>query len=184
MLAGRGLATDLIAMSYRLGKLTRPLSNDPRQFISTDQQEVVPNIARIARTMSLPDPPPPGVSDELFTIVHDELRELADRRPSHERPDHTLRPTELVHEVYFRLSKSPDLIITGRNHMMGLAGRVMPRILVEHARRRNAGKWGGAPLRVTLDEAAAEVVQNKYFAGLAVCHVPQNSPWTQPRPLC
>lgn len=143
--------------------------------------------------MNSPEPLPPGVSDELFTIVYDELRELADRRLSRERPDHTLRPTELVHEVYFRLSKSPDLIITGRSHMMGLAGRVMRRILVEHARRRNSAKRGGAPLRVTLDEAvafideasidilaldialtrlaeedapAAEVVQHKYFAGL------------------
>lgn len=94
--------------------------------------------------MNLPEPPPPGVSDELFTIVYDELRKLADRRLSRERPDHTLRPTELVHEVYFRRSKSPDLIIMGRNHMMGLAGRVMRRILLEHARRRNTAKRGGA----------------------------------------
>lgn len=134
-----------------------------------------------------PDP------EALFASVYEELRQLAQNRMSRERADHSLRPTELVHEVYFRLSRSPDLVICGRTHLLSLAGRAMRRILVEHARKRGAAKRGGHPLRVTLDEAvsfidaesidilaldialtrlagedaaAAEVVQNKYFAGL------------------
>lgn len=136
------------------------------------------------------DRPPP---QDLFATVYDELRELANNRLSRERADHSLRPTELVHEVYYRLSRSPNLVITGRPHLLGLAGRAMRRILVEHARKKAALKRGGRPLRVTLDEAvafsdadsidilaldialtrlaeedapAAEVVQHKYFAGL------------------
>lgn len=141
--------------------------------------------------MTPPDAPPPA--DDLFAAVYDELRELANNRLSRERADHSLRPTDLVHEVYFRLSKSPNLVITGRPHLLGLAGRAMRRILVEHARKKATLKRGGRPLRVTLDEAvaftdaatidilaldialtrlseedapAAEVVQHKYFAGL------------------
>lgn len=141
--------------------------------------------------MQPPDDRP--TSDDIFASVYEELRRLAQDRLSRERPGHTLRPTELVHEVYFRLSKSPGLIVTGRAHMLGLAGLAMRRILVEHARRKGAAKRGAHPLRVTLDEAAAfidaesidilaldmaltrlaeedapaaEVVQHKYFAGL------------------
>lgn len=145
----------------------------------------------MADPMPPSDDPPP--SDTLFAAVYDELRRLANFRLSQERADHTLRPTELVHEVHFRLSQSPDLIITGRAHMLGLAGRVMRRILVEHARRKGAARRGGLPPRVTLDEDsavidpdtldilaldialtrlaaedpdAAAVVEHKYFAGL------------------
>lgn len=61
--------------------------------------------------MAPPEDTPP--SDDLFAALYDELRQLADNRLSRERADHSLRPTELVHEVYYRLSRSPNLVITG-----------------------------------------------------------------------
>lgn len=141
-----------------------------------------------------PTPPPlPGVSKELFQLLYDELREVAGRRMRQERADHSLRPTELVHEVFLRLSLDASLIIQNRAHFLGIAGRVMQQVLVDHARRRAAIKRGGDMIRVSFEEAlsvtddqsveileldhalqdlavhdpvAAEVVTHRFFGGL------------------
>ena len=41
---------------------------------------------------------------ELLAVVHAELRRLAGSLLRHERSDHTLQPTDLVHEAYLRLT--------------------------------------------------------------------------------
>ena len=46
----------------------------------------------------------PAAFEELLPLVYAELRQLASARPRHERPDHTLQPTALVHEAYLRLA--------------------------------------------------------------------------------
>jgi RNA polymerase sigma factor (TIGR02999 family) len=94
---------------------------------------------------------------ELLAAVYDELRQVADRVMRLERPGHTLQPTALVHEVYVKFSGLRDLRLENRRHFYGAAAEAMRRILVDHARVRNARKRGGADLvRVPLPHVPEE----------------------------
>jgi len=92
---------------------------------------------------------------DLLPFVYDELRGLARRYLARERRNHTLQPTALVHEAYMRLAAQCDQGLVSREHFLGLAARMMRRILVDHARRRNADRRGGGSIAVTLDEDLA-----------------------------
>ena len=81
--------------------------------------------------------------DEFVPTLYDELRRLAARHMRRERPGHTLQPTALVHEVYLRLADKAPAPWQNRAHFFGIAAESMRRVLVEHARRRNAAKRGG-----------------------------------------
>jgi RNA polymerase sigma-70 factor, ECF subfamily len=105
-------------------------------------------LTRILRELDLGDP---RQAEEMLGIVYDELRQLARRQFRGERASHTLQPTALVHEAYLRLAKLPDVRWESRAHFFGTAARAMRQILVDHARRRGAGKRGGGAERVTLD---------------------------------
>jgi RNA polymerase sigma factor (TIGR02999 family) len=89
--------------------------------------------------------------DQLMPVVYDELRRLAKRCLYAERPGHTLRATELVHEAYMRLMDA-DVGWQGRAHFYAVAARVLRRILVEYARSHNRQKRGGGEAPITLDE--------------------------------
>jgi len=89
----------------------------------------------------------------LTELLYPELRRLASRLMRQERQSHTLQPTAVVHEVFLRLVDQERIEWQDRAHFLGIAARVMRRILVEHARRRNAEKRGGGLARVTLDES-------------------------------
>ena len=133
--------------------------------------------------------------DRLLPLVYDELRALARARLRHERPDHTLQTTALVHEAYLRLLGGEDLPWKNRRHFFHAAGEAMRRILIEHARKRSRVKRGGKRVRVELRDAnlateqdmeeilalddafrrleeqdpkAADVVRLRFFAGLSV----------------
>jgi RNA polymerase sigma factor (TIGR02999 family) len=91
--------------------------------------------------------------DHLFSVTYEELRRLAStvRRGD---PSATLSPTALVNEAWLKLAKSPDIGATSRLHFKRIAARAMRQLLVEAARRRNAGKRGsGADITVSFDEA-------------------------------
>lgn len=88
--------------------------------------------------------------NRLLPMVYSELRRLAGRYMRQEHADHTLQPTALVHEAYLRLTNQDRTNWRNRAQFMGVAGQLMRRILVDHARKRHAGKRAG-PL-VTLDE--------------------------------
>jgi len=90
-------------------------------------------------------------ANELFSLVYDELRNLAAQHLNRERPGHTLQPTALVHEAYLRLALASRLDWQGRSHFFGVAARAMRQVLVDHARRRRASKRGGEWRRVTLN---------------------------------
>lgn len=90
----------------------------------------------------------------LVPLVYNELRRLAGRYMRDERTGHTLQPTALVHEAYLRLAGQDRANWQNRAQFMGVAGQLMRRILVDHARKRCAAKRGG-PL-ATLDESAAK----------------------------
>jgi RNA polymerase sigma-70 factor, ECF subfamily len=91
--------------------------------------------------------------DLLFSSTYEELRRLASsvRRGD---PSATLNPTALVNEAWIKLAKSPEIASTSRLHFKRIAARAMRQLLVEAARRRNAGKRGaGAEITVTFDAA-------------------------------
>lgn len=88
----------------------------------------------------------------LFAVLYDELHEEARRRFADERPDHTLQPTALIHEVYLRLAAAWKVDWQDRGHVMAAASREMRRILVDHARRHGAAKRGGQRWRITIDQ--------------------------------
>src|SRR5262245_62880480 len=90
----------------------------------------------------------PEALKELLALVYPELRRLADDLLRHERSDHTLQPTALVHEAYIRLSGLREMRLESRRHFYGAAAMAMRRILVDYARQRRAQKRGGrAPTR-------------------------------------
>ena len=91
--------------------------------------------------------------DELIPIVYAELRRQARYQLHHERREHSLEPTALVHEAFLRLFGTRKVGWQNRAHFFAVAARLMRRILVEHARKKNAAKRGGSRTRVTLDEA-------------------------------
>ncbi len=104
--------------------------------------------------------------DQLLPLVYAELHELAQRYMRRERPDHTLTTTALVHEAYLRLVDQTRVELADRAHFVGVAAIAMRRILVEHARRRNAERHGGERQRVSLsgialaqDESADAVLE-------------------------
>jgi RNA polymerase sigma factor (TIGR02999 family) len=92
--------------------------------------------------------------ERLIPLVNDELRRLAARYLRRERPDHTLQPTALVNEAWLQLiGQQQDW--QSRAHFMGVAARLMRRILVDHARTHAAMKRGQGAAALPLDEALA-----------------------------
>ena len=84
-----------------------------------------------------------GALDQLLPRVYDELRRIARARLRHERPDHTLAPTELVHEAFLKLMPLDRVEWQSRLHFFAIASRAMRNVLVDHAVRRGTAKRGG-----------------------------------------
>lgn len=92
--------------------------------------------------------------DEMLPLVYQELRRIAVNHLRRERPDHTLQPTALVHEAYLRLIDQRNVSQQSRAQFFGLAAEMMRRILVNHARHRQAAKRGGSTaIRVSMQVA-------------------------------
>ena len=92
---------------------------------------------------------------EALPRVYDELRSLANSYLRRERPDHTLQPTALVHEAYLRLRTQRNVDWSNQAQFLGIAAKMMRRILVNHAEKRDAEKRGGGARHVNLDTALA-----------------------------
>jgi RNA polymerase sigma factor (TIGR02999 family) len=90
--------------------------------------------------------------DRLLPSLYNELKKLAGHYLRQERPGHTLQPTALVHEAYFRLVDQDLPNYQGRAHFLGVAAHVMRQILVDHARSRSAAKRGAGQAVFQLDE--------------------------------
>jgi len=84
--------------------------------------------------------------------VYAELKRVAGHYLRRERAEHTLQPTALVHEAYFRLVEQDHPDYQGRAHFLGVAAHIMRQILVDHARSRSAAKRGAGQANVSLDE--------------------------------
>jgi RNA polymerase sigma factor (TIGR02999 family) len=143
----------------------------------------------------------PATVEGLLPLVYDELRQLARRYLSRERPGHTLQPTALVHEAYIRLVDQTRVDWQGRTHFFAVGARVMRNLLIDHARARGRAKRGGDWRKITLaegstpfkdgdldldqllavdealqrlsevDERQARVVELRFFGGLTVPEV-------------
>ena len=94
----------------------------------------------------------PAAYDELTARVYSRLRAMARVRLLRERTGHTLQPTALVHETYLRLAGGTPIAWRDRVHFFGVCAELMRRILVDHARRRNADKRGGGARTVMVED--------------------------------
>lgn len=131
--------------------------------------------------------------DRLAPIVYDELKRLAGLHMRGERDNHVLQTTALVHEAYMRLVDL-ELPFRDRVHFYSVATRMMRRVLVDFARRRDAAKRGAGIIQLPLDdeivgvevpdqilalddalerlaasdERKAKVVELRYFGGFTI----------------
>lgn len=92
---------------------------------------------------------------EIVSLVYSRLRRMARRQLAAERRGHTLDSIALVNETFLNLVDQERLVVQDRAHFLAVAARVMRRILVDHARARNAQKRGRGKRPLPLDEAAA-----------------------------
>lgn len=92
--------------------------------------------------------------DELLPLVYNELRRLASSFMRHERSNHTLQTTALVHEAYLRLVQPRNVVWETRTHFFAVAAQVMRHILVDHARSVQRAKRGGGTPAVPLSDVA------------------------------
>lgn len=105
--------------------------------------------------------------EQLLPLIYDECRRIAARQLRHERAEHTLEPTALVHEMYLRLADQRRTTWENRAHFFGIAARLMRRILVDHARAHCAAKRGGSIIFLSLEvagEAADDVAAERGVA--------------------
>jgi RNA polymerase sigma-70 factor, ECF subfamily len=134
---------------------------------------------------------------QLFSATYEELRRLAGALRRRD-PNATLSPTDLVHEAWLKLARSPGFAATSPLHFKRIAARAMRQVLVEAARRRISDKRGGgaAPLLVSadaleapasservlalntaltqlarLDERQAQLVEGRFFGGLEIAEL-------------
>lgn len=87
--------------------------------------------------------------DQLAPIIYEDLLRIAKARLSREYRQCTLDPIALVHESYLRLADQTKLKCEGRAHFYAVAANCMRRVLIDHAKKRNAQKRGGG-VKVTL----------------------------------
>jgi RNA polymerase sigma factor (TIGR02999 family) len=90
--------------------------------------------------------------DKLFPLVHAELRRIARRQMSQERPGHTLQATALVNEAYLKLAGQEGFEWHDRAHFFAVCAQVMRHILIDHARGHARDKRGGGAIQVSLNE--------------------------------
>ena len=93
--------------------------------------------------------------DKLFPLVHDELRRIARRQMSQERPGHTLQATALVNEAYLKLAGNEGFEWRDRAHFFAVCAQVMRHVLIDHARAHARDKRGGGAVQVSLNDADA-----------------------------
>ena len=109
-----------------------------------------PNVTELLRNWSDGDK---QAQEKLFQVVYNELHRQAARYLRNEQPGLSLQTTDLIHEAYLRLIDQQHVEWQNRLHFFGIAAQVMRRILVDHARSRQAAKRGGSAIRLPLEDA-------------------------------
>jgi RNA polymerase sigma factor (TIGR02999 family) len=87
-------------------------------------------------------------TEQLLSLVYDELRRIAAIKMAHEPKNQTLQPTALVHEAWLRLNREEEVRWENRGHFFSAAAEAMRRILIERARRKSRPKHGGDQQRM------------------------------------
>jgi RNA polymerase sigma-70 factor, ECF subfamily len=100
--------------------------------------------------------------EQLITLVHRELHQIAKRCMAHERPGHSLQATALVNEAYMKLLNVQHVDWQNRAHFLAVSARLMRRILVDAARARGYQKRGGDLQKVTFDEGLEVPVESSH----------------------
>lgn len=90
--------------------------------------------------------------EEMFPLIHGELRRIAGRYLGRERKNHTLQPTALVNEAWLRLQSERGAQAPGRTQGLALAAQAMRRVLMDHGRHQKSQKRGGRLPHVELDD--------------------------------
>jgi RNA polymerase sigma-70 factor, ECF subfamily len=88
--------------------------------------------------------------DELMPLVHRELKRIARNFMRRQNAGHTLQTTALVNEAFVRLVDTDKVNWQDRSHFFAISARLMRRVLVDAARRKNSAKRGGERIQVTL----------------------------------
>lgn len=99
--------------------------------------------------------------NELSELVYEDLHRMAQGYLRHERPDHTLQATALVHEAYLQLHDLQHLDWKNRAHFIGVVAQVMRHVLVDHARERAAQKRGGNAVKLPITRAERVIGQSE-----------------------
>ena len=131
-----------------------------------------------------------GAIDRIVPLVYEDLRRLARRQLGRRFGPQSVRPTELVHEAYVKLSLGGAAAATDRAHFFAIAARAMRQVLIDEVRNRKAVKRGRGWSRATLssshwvtdvdvdelltlndaldelDPRQRQVVECRFFAGL------------------
>ncbi|RVT48093.1 sigma-70 family RNA polymerase sigma factor [Rubrivivax albus] len=137
--------------------------------------------------------PTPEAGAQLFSLLYDDLRRMARQHLRRENPGHTLSPTALAHEAWFRMAGQTRTLWKNRSHFLAVCSTMMRRILVNHELARRAAKRDADLVPVTLsgleqlaaptdrdvvavheallafeaiDARAAKVVELRFFGGL------------------
>ena len=119
--------------------------------------EYATTMSRVTQLLSQIDSGNPDAASELLPLVYEELRRLAAQKMAHEKAEHTLQPTALVHEAWLRLVKGGGTQKwNSRGHFYAAAAEAMRRILIEAARKKASMKRGGAVKRVELSDDTPE----------------------------
>jgi RNA polymerase sigma factor (TIGR02999 family) len=143
-----------------------------------------------------------SAAQRFFTLLYDDLHRRARLQFSRESIGHTWQPTALVHEAYLRMIDQRRARWQSRAHFCAVASQVMRRILVDHAREKQAQRRGGGWRKIPLpsadtqvsaariddillvdqlieelaanDPRQAEIVRLRFFGGLTVAEVAEN----------
>ncbi len=106
--------------------------------------------------------------EELLPIVYNELHKRAARYLRHERSNHTLQTTALIHEAYLKLVNQRAINWENRSHFFAVSANIMRRILVDYARTKNRDKRGGNVENLPLEEAFYVVSDEKSIDVIAL----------------
>jgi RNA polymerase sigma factor (TIGR02999 family) len=111
--------------------------------------------------------------DTLWPLVYEDLRRLARRQLASERGDHTLQRTALVNEAFIRLSGQRSVEWLNREQFLSLTAKIMRRVLVDYARKRDAIRRGDGAAHLSLHDtqAAFEVDELQAVASFDDGHV-------------
>lgn len=102
----------------------------------------------------------PRVYTELKAKAHGCLRRLP--------PGQSVAPTELVHETYLKLTKSPNIAWNSDEHFVMAAAIAMRQIAIDRIRKRVSEKRGGGAQKLTLEEALSATEEKSDRLALVV----------------